>query len=252
MKNPTVRRKKGSVRYSNKNDNLKNIYYCAITIIGIVFLICFYFFTRPNNQLYKSIKIDSTKDIIYTKYSIEDKNYPITIPFVNINSEDVLKVNEDIDNFVEWYLANSNSSIVTYRYETSSGVLSLLIRTVSFENQKPSYDFRSYIIDLGTLKVLSNDEVLSQFGLNSTSVYSYFDENFHNYYNDLVESGIYNESKCNYGCFLKSIDVSDYGEGISYYISRKSLIAFRPFRTYGNYHEERYFKDFDFTYVLVD
>ena len=249
MKNPTVFKKKNSVKHSNLNDSKKYLLYCCITISCIIALIVYYFITNRTNT-YQKIKIELDKDIVYTKYEIESSKHPITVPFVNINSESVQQVNEDIDKYLEWYLANSNLSTVTYRYETSSNKLSLLISTAIIDNVA-LYDFRSYIIDLDTLNVITDEEVLNQFGLDKSTVFSYFEGIFQGYYNDLVSNGIYTKSRCNYGCFLKSIDVSDYGEGISYYISGNSLIAYRPFKIHGNYHEERYFKDIDFRYILV-
>lgn len=250
MKNPDNYKNKKIIRNYSNNDNNRYLLYIGICIISIIVLICYYLISN-NKNTYNNIKEDKSKEIVYTKYSIESDDYPIRVPYINIKSSDIERINSNIDEYLEWYLANGDSSIIIYRYEINNDILSLLIRVATFD-KIPLYDFKSYIIDLKSLKEISDEEILNKFNLDSNQVLSYFDNIFHKYYDDLISSGIYNKNRCNYNCFLNNIDLSNYLEGISYYVSNNSLIAYRPFRIYNNNHEERYFKDFDFQYILVN
>ena len=244
MKNPKVHREHNIVIKNNSN-NSKYILYIGICILLIILIIGYYIITS-NVDYYKDIKIEENKKIIYTKYEYKD----ITIPYINIVGEDINLINQDIDKYSEWYLANPDYSKFLYHYETSNNILSLLISTVSKEG-KTSYDYKSYLIDLDTLRRISDDEILEFFKLNKANVSSYYEKLFRFYYDELVNKGYYNKNKCNYRCFLKNIEVNNYSEKISYYVSDNTLIGYRPFNIYSSNHEDEYFKNIGFSNVLA-
>ena len=107
--------------------------------------------------------------------------------------------------------------------------------------------FKSYNINLKTLELYSNDQLMNLFGINDYSdVESVIASTFENYYDDIVNKGYYHREECDYDCFLLYRGIEDYLSDISYYVRDGNLIVFKPFQPYSIFGEEEYFTDKSF------
>ncbi len=216
----------------------------ALCFLSIILLV--YYFTSDNDDYTKKL-IDSSKDFVYTYKEYTISKFTKQIPHINLN---VLNVNEEIDNFVLDYVNDDN--IITYKYSISNNVLSLVIRIISFNGDKaPLNYFKSFNINLDTLKEANSDEVLKAFNITSEDVLEKIEKQFNDYYYDLVFQEKINEQVCNLQCFLQRRGFLGYMQDVNYYIDNGKLIVYKPFIINSSTWEYEYFKDCDFSFKIV-
>ena len=225
-----------------------------VAIIGglllIVLIIVLSYFIRQNRN-YKSIKLDKNNYLVYTQKSKSKGMYSIDIPYLNMKGESAKLVNEDITAFLSDYIDNEKC-IISYQYDISGVILSLVVKVVDYDEVfAPKAHFKSYNINLDTLELIDDVSLLSLFGTDEATVESILDEDFHSYYNDILEEEYYNEKECNYECFLKYREIDNYLDEITYYVKEGNLMAYRPFVFYSVFGEEKFFTEDSFNFLLV-
>lgn len=232
------------------DEQTKKILIICVTIFLIIFLIV-YFVGRKDGEDYNDIKLDKDKYLVYSKYEKTNSNYKVTTPYVNIKGEAVRQVNKDIDLFVGEFV-RAKKSTVTYKYNVSGIILSLVVKVVDFNTEyAPETYFRSYNINLSSQEVISNQALFDYFGTDVTSVEAMIVNKFKGYYEEIVKENYYHEDECNYECFLKHRGIEDYMDRVTYYVKNGDLMAFKPFTTFSLYGEEEYFDDDDFEILIV-
>ena len=123
---------------------------------------------KVENSLPKYEKVDSSKDIVYTgdEYTLSQSpyTYHYKYPVININSDDVKKVNEEIkkdygfnrseidDDFGYFY----ECEVMDYSYYVNDNILSV----VPIKGGNESTFSKSYNIDLKTGKLIDNATLL--------------------------------------------------------------------------------------------
>ena len=162
----------------------------------------------------KSIKLDDSKDYVYdadykydgqksSEYKCSIHVFPINdelglkninptdgkcllsslkVPYVNLNTDDASKVNEEIKNL---YIENAKkidevaennmttvSIILNYKSFVNNDILSIVVGNayLSTGNSLEGFDYKTYSFDLKTGKLLSYDDVLSKLGYTRDSV----------------------------------------------------------------------------------
>lgn len=227
-----------------KKISKKGLIILLLSIISIVLLI--YYFTNDNDYTRKLI--DSSKAFVYTYKDYSTSKFTKKIPHINLN---ILDVNEEIDNFVLDYV-NKDDNIINYKYSISNNVLSLVIRIISFDGDRAPFNyFKSFNINLDTLKEASSDEVLNAFNITSEDVLKKIEKEFNDYYYDLVFQEKINEQVCNLECFLQRRGFLGYMQDVNYYIDNGKLIVYKPFIINTSSWEYEYFKDCDFSFEVV-
>ena len=232
------------------NRDTKFILMISLSVFAIIFMI-FFVIQRNKNDNYNNIKEDKSNYIVYTKYQKKGKIYFVYVPYVNIDSQIAKSINEDIDSFVSEFI-NSKKTMISYDYNINGIILSLVVKVVDYDTKyAPEPYFRTYNINLNTLELLSDDALLNYYGVNEENVEMAIENQFHQYYDKIVEKKFYNEKECDYKCFLKYRDVENYLDGVVYYIDKGNLIAYKPFIFYSIYGEEDYFKEKHFKFLIV-
>lgn len=107
-------------------------------------------YTIKENELEK-------KDIISLAYSDEN----ISIPNVNINSDDAKKVNEELNEKFDGDISERTGYEVSYKYNISENILSLLVENVETDADNYTW-YNVYNFDINTGKLLSTSDVLGQ------------------------------------------------------------------------------------------
>ena len=214
-----------------------------LLIIGglVVFaiLISLYANTFKKDAL-QTIKETKNKNLIYTVKERTVDGNKSEVPIINIEGENIDKLNKDIENFVNKYYSNP-TSIISYSYDVSDKILSLVVKVAYFD--KVYYpDFRTYNINLSDLSVLSDEDLLTKFNLTEEDVY---------FYNDVLNKGYYS-GECDYNCFLYFRGDKDYLDDIHYYIKNNKLYVYKAFNVYSIYDEEKYFTEDDFLIEVSD
>lgn len=218
----------------------------VLTIFGII-----YFYIYQNNlKNYKNIKIDKNSPLVLTRFSNDNTNYPIAVPYINIKSDAVDNINKEIlDNCQS--LVNKKNSVIIYEYETNGEILSLILKTIDNTKLVPVVQFKSYNINLKTIKFLTDNQILALYDLTEKEVEKTIETKFRNYYNEEVKEGYLTAKECDYTCFLKYREVSNYLDDVEYYIKNKNLVAYRPFATKSIFSEEEFYKEETFAFQIT-
>ncbi len=135
-----------------------------------------------NKKMMKNIsKIDSSKPIVYSvaKYDATSSNWLGTFeyPAININSDDVKKVNAEIkerygfkesDYKTQGYIIDIETEESGYFYNINKNILSLVV----YDGGNDSVWAKAYNINLDTLKLMKADDLIKEKGLNKNDVIS--------------------------------------------------------------------------------
>ena len=97
------------------------------------------------------------KELISLAYSNEN----ISIPNVNINSDDAKKVNEELSKKMGDDILERTGHKVSYKYTISENILSLLVENVEIDADNYTW-YNVYNFDINTGKLLSTSDVLGQ------------------------------------------------------------------------------------------
>lgn len=242
--------------YNKKNNNKDNLILLIIIFVSfcVIVFVSIYLITRNNVNFIS--KIDKDKDYVYTikqeENPYEESKYD-KVPIINLNDNKISVINESI---LDKYMEVTKQIQYDYNYEfsKSKNILSLKITYAYFEteySEMPVRYFNTYNIDLKTGNILSDDEIYDMYNLDRSKVDMFLQSKFNGFYNDLVNSKFYSEEQCNYDCFLKNRGISsDYLNNVSLYIKDGSLIAYKFFNIKSKYKEERYFKNFDYKFIV--
>ncbi len=218
----------------------------GVTILFIGLLVFLGIDNLLNNKRL-TFKDDNSKPIVYTYFRSKKANQEI--PYFNVRNKDLSQINDNISKYVKPYLNNDKVKI-SYEYNTSGIILSLVVKINDEENYKVK--FRSYNVNIDEEKLLSDEYLINYYSLDSSQIKqkvkaqlkTYFDEEVGNYFS-------YEEVKFdNYLSMrlIDSIDTTDY----AYYIKNGKLTAFVPFNPFSIYGEEEYFQEKHFNFVLEE
>lgn len=227
----------------------------TMVIVGAIFIIVFmlsFIYISRQNENYKNIKEDKSRYIVYTKYQGGSGDYTQYIPYINIKSDVISLVNEDVDLFMEDF-KDEEKTTISYEYDISGIILSVVLKAIDYNTEyAPKAYFRSYNINLNTLEVIDDSALLDFFGVNEETVSNKIENKFKTYYQELVNEEYYAADECDYNCFLKFREIDNYLDNVSYYVENGNLIAYRPYVFHSVYGEEEYFKNKSFKFLIVE
>ena len=225
-----------------------------IIMIAIIlfFIIILIINSISNNS--KDIRLDRSKDIVYTSYK-SDK-YAQEIPYINIKGDSILKVNEDLQEYTKEFKNNKYSKI-SYEYQYGNGfqnLLSLIITMKYDRNDIHKVYYASYNIDTNQKRQISNNDLLKAYGLTRKDVDKIVEEEFKNFYEDEIDNEYFERGECDFSCYMKlrkysSIDDIDF----SYYVDEDSILKlYLPFEEDSIFEEHNYFSDEDHIFEIKD
>lgn len=120
-------------------------------------------------------KLDENKDIVYASFSKYSSEYSYSIPYINIDSADAKKINDEIESYykplVEAEIKNETEGLsvimynVKYNSYVNDNVLSLI---VSCEYPNDCIGYKVYNLDIYKGTIISNDDILNMKNLNET------------------------------------------------------------------------------------
>lgn len=217
----------------------KNIKFYLI-LIGIIILLLMIFgiysLTKNND-----VVLDTSKEIVYLNY--ESKSHKV--PAINIK-----KISNDINNsiskFVTPYLDQEEITI-DYHYQVNGNILSLLIEVYDYSLEgAPKVDFKSYIINLKKLKLLTEEEVLKMFSLDKQEVIELIDKRFKSYYDDEMSQNIINN--ISYEEYKQLKGISNLNEAIILDIQNSKLNVYVKYNGFISEEKEYYYANIGYNF----
>lgn len=242
-----------SGKYTAKKNKPTSEQILMLCIAGIALIIMIAFaFHNYNVKNYNYIKQDRSKTLIYTQYYNENGDYIKEVPYINMNGDQLIEVNNEINNLMQKYKELSRA-VVTYETELNGQVLSLVIKAVNYEtNYAAEVEFKTYNINIESQMVYDDSAILELYGINTSYVKDRIRQQLQSYYTDIVNDKYYTKQECNFDCFLNWRGIDDYLEDVSYYISGGKLYAYKPFTFASVFGEEEYFTDEDFMFLIIE
>lgn len=137
-----------------------------LTILGMVFLSSNVNISFKNAEIVNKIineKASKIKEDYPWVYAIKKDNKQILIPYININSKLIKKINEE--NAKEDL---TNVKQASYLYSINNDLLSI-IYTKEYETKK---EYKIYNINLKTSKLMNTQDVLTYLNLNFDNIYN--------------------------------------------------------------------------------
>jgi len=239
------------IRKRNNNATLKEVLIIMGTFLFVAIII-YYSYIKTYNIEYDRLKKEVNKYLVYTKYEDKNNNYSKYVPYININSPTADQVNNDIDEYLLEYI-NIKKTNITYEFSISGDLLSLVLRVSDYQDEyEPKIFFKTYIINLETLNLVSDQELLELYQIDETTVNNAIAAYFNQYYEELVEKGFYDPNVCDYSCYLKYREVDNYLDNINYYVKNGNLYVYKPFTYYSIFGDENYFNEKHFVFKITD
>ncbi len=244
--------KKNKTMHPRPSFGWKNAIVWILLLLVLVFLIGNYIYKNYYHN-YNYIKEDHSRYLVYTAdTSINKEGKYNEAPYVNIDSEDAERVNEEIRGYADQFLRNQEYFMV-YDFQVNGKVLSLVIQISKYDENGDSFEviYYTYNFNLDTRRLMDNDEILDLFHVKEKDVRKKIKKQFRTYYKEEVEQEYLNEEECDYQCFLSLRQVDSYMDFVQYYIKNGNLIAYRPFTVFSDYEEEEYFTEKSFEFYIA-
>lgn len=227
-----------------------------LIVIGIVCLIIVligYIAYNYYQNNYVSLKEDKFKEIVYPIYTRKNNKKTSTeVPKINIKSSKIDKVNKDIYKKMGSFLGKDTNTS-SYSYEINGDILSLVIEMIDYNTDyTPEFRFKTYNINLNTLELMSDKDLLELYGVKEKDVEKSIKNKFKYFYKDELKKGYLDKNECPYECFLNWRNVNNYMDNLEYYISDGKLYAYKEFVVVSLYGEEEYYKEGDFLFPISD
>ena len=218
----------------------------AFVAVAVIVIIG-YFIYRKQSENYNYLKVDSSKNLVYTSAKIQHGTYYQFIPYLNIKGDIGIYLNSDIQDFVKNF--DQDHVGISYESDLNGKVLSLVIvvEDHSFVESATILNYRSYNIHLGNQEVLSDDVLLSYFDLSKNDVELLMNQKLNGLYQQTLQEGLIDRT-CNYQCFLKTRNFTNGIEDVYYFVRDGKLIAFKPYTyLYSNAVDQNIVYDFELT-----
>ena len=142
--------------------------------------------------LAKVKRIDTTKGFVYSKVSKTVNGYSYKFPVINIDSDDVKKMNSEIEKkygFPE-NISSSNyynyvgleTEEISYSYEIKNNILSLVV----WMGGNESIWADTYNVDLNTSSKISSEALLEKYGFDKNNIIEKSTDAVTNYFEDMI------------------------------------------------------------------
>ena len=227
-------------------NNKKTIILIAILLIAAILS---YGIIKYNNHNYDNLKIDKSKNFVFTSSTKQSDNYTQERPFVNIKGYSIEIINKDIDKFLDSFTEDNIE--MKYEYDINGEVLSLVLKVEdhSLAESATITSFKSYNINIKTSELLENEKVLDLFNTTEENIEKIIKKETKEYYNNLVDNKILSINECNYNCYIKDRNIDNYLDGIELYIRDGNLIVFKPMTFIPLYEDEKIIKEYEIVKV---
>ena len=218
----------------------------AICIVSIIVIIVYQIYMNYNSN-FNYLKTDRGEALVYTSYSQNKKE----VPCINVDSQDIRNINNDIVDFCNNYV-NSEASEIKYEYSLSGNYLSVVVKVVDELEGKPIIVFKSYVVNLNTKTALTKEEIYNLFNVTDDIIYAKIHNKYIDYYDEECKEGYLEEQQCNFDCFLEMRGGNEYLNNIQYFIRDGKLSLFKPFDVSLAFGEDEFYTEDRFEFQISD
>lgn len=194
----------------------------SITII-VVLIILSFLITLINNLL--NIKNDykyiENKDYVY----LVEENNGSRLPFININSEQILEINDKLKN--DYYeVILYEDCYMNYEYSIHDNYLSIIIEKGIKKNEDDflEIEYSSYNISIKEKRLLTITEVLDMYSLTLERANNIVENSLREEYNSETKEGYIPPEECNYACYLEERNYLSADKNLQVYVDNNKNV----------------------------
>ncbi len=176
---------------------------------------------------------------------IKNKNYVFTIessgtsklPFINIDSEEVKKINEELKKEYHEIILYSNS-YMKYEYNIKEDNLSILIEKGIKKEDDDFLEikYETYNISVKDKKIKDYNQVLKENNLNINSLKNVIETNLKDQYDKEVNQGYVVYQECDYNCFLEYREYTSVENNLKIYVDNEKVYGYLNLRSSSLYY----------------
>lgn len=177
-------------------------------------------------------------NIVETTRRTEDSS----LPQINIENEDIDNLNHELETLYKQYITHGKNTFA-YRTNNYGNIVSILISIDEFLNEIYPYrkKFLSYHIDRSG-KILSDDELISLFGVTMEEVENKVLKQLEIYYYEEDSLEYFEKEECDFSCYLSFVrNIIDIKDSIAVTIENNQLVAYVGFDKNSFYEDMEYF-----------
>ncbi len=221
----------------------------AVGIIAVLFLANAFLANRSDHTTKeeKTIgKIENDKSYVYSKNSIEiaDSGVYTELPYININSTEAKELNSQLEDIYQQMKERTDTQF-TYTYSAGEKYVSLALLTNTLPEMTPypETSIQTYTFSLATGQLVSDSELLTTFKTTKEKIAASFEKEMKNYYQQEIKAGFMYEKECDYQCFLKVRNATDYQQNLHLFVDNDTLKYYRPFIVFTVMGEESFYQE---------
>ncbi len=210
---------------NKKNDMLKYIILIAVMVVIIIG----YTIYNKSRENYKYLKVNKSKNLVYTESKKTSGNYNQYKPFLNIKGKLINDINNDITEYINEY--SKKNVAITYDYSINGKILSLIIKIEDYSYLESTVllNFRTYNLNIDKRELLTNEKVINYFGLTNNDLETVLNSKIEEQYYNLVNSESLDGNSCDIDCYYNSRKISRGIEDVELYINKGKLEAYKPY-----------------------
>lgn len=200
-------------------------------------------FLNNDSRTDKNLKEYVNQEYVFTTTT---KDKYTKCPYININSKEINKINEEI--IYKYYSVIENQySTMNYEYSINNNVLSLIIKIIN-KDSKDDYEKKEYIsysINIKEKQLISNNDLLEKYNLSQIEINNLVYNELKNAY-EIESNEMYIEpQECDFNCYLKIHEVDDLETKLVYYIDKNNkMVVYLNHELETVYFDKNDYKEF--------
>lgn len=159
---------------------------------------------------------------------------------------------EDLNSGVNMILNNLEEKNIKYDLEKSKNdtVYSILI---SYKDEYENNYYMAYNVDMNTKEVLTNYNLLKQFGYTEDDVIKKINTRLEDLYNAQIEQGYMDTNECDFNCFKGfSLDIEDIYSMYSLYVKDNKLYIYLTFKYNSLLNDKTFYDNLDYNPFIIE
>ena len=201
------------------------------------------------------VKKDENKEFKYSNYvktidKLERNNYVSELPYINLKSEDVQNINNEIASLY-YKVINSDNGVFLYEYYINEDIISLLIKIQHLENNGNIIrNYISYNVNYKTQEQVNNSDLLADNNLTENNINTMVLKKITAMYQYELDNNYIKEDMCNFSCYCELRDISFPIDNPAIILKNGQLYAVIPFNIENLVNGSEPYYEEDYIYKL--
>lgn len=223
--------------FQNKNFLISSGVIVLCIILSILNLI-----TKESNEN----KYLENKDYVFTV----DKTKNSKLPFINIDSEEVQYINDELEK--KYYRATTSKldTYLTYESNVKDNFISVLVteKSMNDKNDIPDINYYTYYIDIKTKDIYTNNNILEKYNLNYNNIEKIVEQELQKQYSKEVKEGYIVYQECDIACYKEIRKYTSVQNNMNFYVKDNKVYGYLNITNKTYYYTQTNFPEYKYLY----